>query len=132
MKMYQALAHVAMALNNPSLTKTALNYQTQRLDQLVKLLPSGSGFDAGTEFLTVASGSKKLIFKTAYHHMDEHGGYCGWTEHEVIVTPCLDHTGIDMRVTKKDKNNIKEYILEVFFSALQEEAPEYRMFEETA
>lgn len=125
MKMFQALANVAISLNNPSLTASALDYQTQRLDQLVKLLPSGAGFDAGTEFVTVCSGSKRLHFKTAFHHMDEHGGYTGWSEHEVIVTPCLDHTGIEIRVTGKNVNNIKEFILDTFYNALQEDAPKY-------
>lgn len=131
MKMYEALANVAISLNNPSLAASALDYQTQRLDQLVKLLPSGSGFDAGTEFLNVISGDKRLHFKTAFHHMDDAGGYVEWSEHEVIVTPTLSTPGFDIRVTITGKNRsrrakeIKEHIADVFYDALKDEAPKY-------
>lgn len=129
MKMYEALANVAIALMNPSLKTTALDYQTQRYDQLVKLLPSGSGFDAGTEFVSVRSGDNRLVFKTAFHHMDDHGGYTGWTEHEVIVTACLGTPGIHIRVTGKNMREIKEFIADVFYDAMTEEAPAYPMKE---
>jgi len=123
MKMYQALANVAMALNNPALKGRGLDIQTQYFDQLVKRLPSGAGFDAGTEFVSNISGSKRLHFRTAFHHHD-YTGYVGWTEHEVIVTPCLDSTMINIRITGKNKHDIKDYIFEVFYTMLTEEAPE--------
>jgi hypothetical protein len=47
--------------------------------------------------------------------MDEHGCYDGWTHHKVIVKASL-WAGIDIRVTGRDRNQIKEYIAEQFNS----------------
>jgi len=44
--------------------------------------------------------------------MDESGGYGGWTEHYVTVTPTF--TGIDIKVSGKNRNEIKDYIAEAF------------------
>jgi hypothetical protein len=70
------------------------------------------------------STPEKLVFNTAFHHMDEAGGYDGWTEHQVIVTPSLE-MGYSIRVTGRDKEEIKEYIAEMFSAALDEEILEY-------
>ena len=53
--------------------------------------------------------------------MDEHGGYDGWTEHKIIVTPSLVY-GFELRVTGKDRNDIKDYIAEVMHGALSVKA----------
>lgn len=52
--------------------------------------------------------------------MNEAGFYDGWTEHKVIVTPSL---GSDyyMKVTGKDRNQVKDYIGDRFYHALDEE-----------
>jgi hypothetical protein len=75
--------------------------------------PSGSGFDSGTEIDFDASTPERLVFSTSFHHMTEHGYYNGWTEHSVIVTPSLAH-GFNLRVTGRDRNDIKDYIEELF------------------
>ncbi len=81
--------------------------------------PRGSGIDNGT-FLGETSSKKKLVFVTAFHHMDEHGGYDGWTEHRVVVTP--EFQGFSLRVTGCDRNGIKDYLGELFHSWLSSEA----------
>jgi hypothetical protein len=86
-------------------------------DELPNHLPSGSGFDRGTFFDIEASEPKRLVFNTAFHHMNDGGYYDGWTEHSVIVTPCLVH-GFTMRITGRDRNGIKEYIAQAMESAL--------------
>lgn len=45
--------------------------------------------------------------------------YDGWTDHTVIVTPSL-RSGFDIRITGRDRNQTKEYLYEVFDSALRE------------
>lgn len=82
-----------------------------RIKEIMEGAPRGSGFDAGTE-LNDKSTTKKLIFNTSYHHMDEAGFYDGWTDHKVIITPSFD--GMDIKVTGKDYNYIKDYIGDVF------------------
>ena len=89
--------------------------------ELANLLPSGSGFDCGTKLDIEASKPNRLVFITSFHHMDEHGGYDGWTEHKIIVTPSLVY-GFELRVTGKDRNDIKDYIAEVMHGALSVKA----------
>lgn len=119
-KVYKALANVARVLNGSHGTQssmTALDFQTQMMDKLVKLAPSGSGFDSGTQFLSDESSDNKLVFETSFHHMDEHGGYCGWSDHRVIVKPSLLFE-IELRITGKNKNGIKDHIYQVFHDYL--------------
>lgn len=99
----------AKAANN----KEWENNHRYALDQLFTDLPSGSGIDGGTSFAWEASTPDKLIFITSFHHMDEHGGYDGWTEHKVVVTPSL-YFGYRMHITGKNRNDIKEYLHSVF------------------
>jgi hypothetical protein len=80
-------------------------------------LPHGSGFDNGTKINFDLSSADRLVFDTSFHHMDEHGGYDGWTEHMVTVTPSLAHDFM-IRIGGKNRNDIKEYMHECFNTAL--------------
>jgi hypothetical protein len=102
--------------------------KTEELERVIKEhLPSGSGFDNGTTLDFSKSTPvidkfcriKKIVFSTSFHHMNEHGSYDGWTEHNVIITP--DWHGFHLRVTGKDKNGIKDYIADCFHNALMKE-----------
>ena len=82
--------------------------------------PSGSGFDAGTQLDKDGSTGERLVFTTAFHHMNENGLYDGWTNHKVIVTPSLE-MGCRIKITGRDRNEIKDYIGERFQSVLSKE-----------
>jgi hypothetical protein len=89
----------------------------RELEALIRdRMPGGSGFDNGTTLDDDATRTDKLVFRTAFHHMDESGGYDGWTEHTVIVTPAFG--GFDIRVTGRNRNDIKAYIADTFHHAL--------------
>jgi hypothetical protein len=60
------------------------------------------------------------VFKTSFHHMNTHGYYDGWTDHIVTVRPDM-MSGIRISITGKDRNQIKDYIHEVFYNWLTEE-----------
>lgn len=125
-KLYQA---ISLAINARENCITSKNEEWKdkheaRALQLVKdHMPSGSGIDSGTELDLDKSTSEKLVFTTSYHHMDENGMYDGWTDHTVTVQPSLAF-GIDMRISGRDRNGIKEYLYDTFHSALEEEVPE--------
>jgi hypothetical protein len=97
----------------------------ERIARLVRtLLPSGGGFDCGTKLCEEeCRDGERLVFSTEFHHMDDHGGHVGWTQHKVIVRPSLVF-GLDIRVSGRDGNGIKDYIAEMFYSALNAELPE--------
>jgi hypothetical protein len=82
-------------------------------------LPSGSGFDNGTH-LHESSEPERLVFACDFHHMNDGGMYDGWTEHNVVVKPSLVY-GLDIKVTGRDRNEIKDYIAETFQHALTED-----------
>jgi hypothetical protein len=80
-------------------------------------LPSGSGFDSGTRIDWSRSRPERIVFATAFHHMDENGFYDGWTEHSVTVRPSLAHV-FTVTVSGKDRNGIRDYIADAFRDAL--------------
>lgn len=81
---------------------------------LSDILPHGSGFDRGCTLNEEESNRDKLVFNVSFHHMDDHGYYDGWTDHNVIVTPEFI-SGFRLRVTGRNKRDIKTYIAEQFY-----------------
>jgi len=79
-------------------------------------LPSGSGIDSGCAIDVDASDSRKIFIDTSYHHMNDGGYYDGWTEHRITVSPSFD--GIDIKISGRDRNQIKDYLHDVFYTAL--------------
>lgn len=101
-------------------------FVTQRdreIKHLLSLLPSGSGWDMGTRFAS-RSTRNRIVLYGSWHHMDENGFYCGWTDHKIIITPSLAN-GFNLRVTGKDRNDIKSYLHELFNHALRQLVDEY-------
>ena len=121
-KVYQAIARRVDALR--SCNDEWIIKHTECIDSLVReRFPSGSGFDCGTQFdiaAHVESPIDRLVFDTAFHHMNENGYYDGWTDHKVIIRPSL-RDGFTLSVTGRDRNGIKEYIADVFHAVLDSE-----------
>jgi hypothetical protein len=93
----------------------------ERIESLVRrYMPSGSGFDTGTHLDLGASDGERLVFFTSFHHMNEAGYYDGWTDHAVRVYPDLAD-GYRLVIGGRDRNGIKEWIVEVFDAALRQE-----------
>jgi hypothetical protein len=93
------------------------------IQDIMETAPSGSGFDSGTELAIDESGRDRLTFYTAFHHMDEYGGYDGWTDHRVVVKADLV-SDCAVRVSGRDRNEIKDYIAETFHYWLSEDIDE--------
>ncbi len=126
MKVYQSLARACGALHRceqSGNTEWQTKWENQILEQLEDF-PSGSGFDNGTKIDLEASNDEILVFHTAFHHMNDNGMYDGWTEHTVTVTPSL---GLDfhLKISGRDRNDIKEYISECFSTVLNAAGQEH-------
>jgi hypothetical protein len=117
MKLYCQFAHCLAAIHNCRKAGN-LEWEGRHQEAIYTLLrnhmPSGSGFDNGTRFNWDSSTPERLVFDTAFHHMDVHGGYAGWTVHTVIITPSLLF-GVNIRVTGRNCGGIKDYIGEIFY-----------------
>lgn len=60
----------------------------------------------------------KIVLTMSYHHMDEGGYYDGWTDHTITITPSFD--GIDIAIGGRNRNDIKDYLHEVYYYALRD------------
>jgi len=118
----QTLARLLIAIDNCQ--RTGNDYgriHAENLDTIVRnFLPSGSGWDNGTTLDRERSTPEKLVFVGAFHHMNEHGYYNGWTEHTIDVTASLAF-GLNLRVTGRNRNDIKDYLAEMFQYAITRE-----------
>lgn len=114
--LYRLIAHCLIAVGNCQRTG---NHEWEvihheRIERFVsRYLPSGGGFDAGTSLDFEKSRPDRLVFSTSFHHMNDHGYYDGWTEHQVIVTPSLAY-GFELRITGRNRGDIKELIEQTF------------------
>lgn len=109
MKLYQAIAQNWRLLDHdqPTIREAAAARQVRILDRL----PKGSGFDNGTHI--EKCDSQTLVLRTAFHHMDTHGNYCGWSGHKIQVKADL-LTGVTVHVGGVNRRGIKEFIGDTF------------------
>lgn len=131
MKVYQKLASKLIALENCVKSNNSEWEQKHNdaIDAIVKTGPSGSGWDLGTKLMRDSSNDSKLVFHGGYHHMNDGGMYDGWTEHTIIVKPSLAF-GITLRVTGHDRNDIKDYLTELFDCWLNSEVTDNLPYKE--
>lgn len=101
----------------------------REIDRLVDLLPSGSGVDNGTSIDLDRSKPDRIVLTCSFHHMNDVGMYDGWTDHEIIVTPSLGFE-YEIRVTGRNRNEIKDYLSDLYREALREMVDEYAKAEQ--
>jgi hypothetical protein len=127
MKLYQLIAETV------AWKPTAGDWQDNReklLHYIEKsLLPSGSGIDCGTKI--DRHGLKTSTFRlfVEFHHMDENGSYDGWTVNNVTVRPSMVY-GFTLHIGGRDKNQIKDYLGEVYDACLREEVDDEKLKKE--
>lgn len=117
-EVYKAIAIALQAFRNCERSPAHADWLAQhkaRIDWLVaQYMPSGSGFDNGTRLDFTRSQPDRLVFTTAFHHMNDAGFYDGWTEHSVSVVPSFDDGVRIASISGRDRNDIKDYIADLF------------------
>lgn len=83
-------------------TREAVASSLDSLDTLADMLPSGSGIDCGTKIDLENSTETCVVLALDYHHMDDNGFYCGWSSHQITITPAFDGTALDIECTSND------------------------------
>lgn len=116
MKLFQLFSHCVAVMQDPGSNPDLQDLYEERLEKLEKLLPSGSGFDAGTHLLLDESTADKLVFEADFHHRNENR-YTGWTSHIVYFSVDDKRTS----VTGPDKAGIIEYIKDTFHDRMMKE-----------
>jgi hypothetical protein len=124
-KLYQEIAVIIAARINciKSNNHEWITKHEDRLKELIDLLPHGSGLDGENIINLDKSTSENIVIETSFHHMDENGMYDGWTEHNIIITPSLQH-GFILKISGENKNDIKTYLYNIFAMALNEDIKE--------
>ena len=119
-QLYQQIARTIEARLNCIERNNPFRFEHEdTLESMNDLLPSGSGIDNGTKIDLDASKPDRLVFNFSYHHMNDGGMYDGWTDHQLIVTPSLSF-GFACRITGPNRNDVKDYLHEVYSSAMSE------------
>jgi hypothetical protein len=123
----QALAKtVGSRINciNSGNTRWLDNHEYKIENTLMEKLPSGSGIDNGNELDYDKSTGEKLVINSAFHTMDDNGGYDGWVDFRVVVTASL-RFGFDTNIIGNFSSNknaqaqgLKEYLHEIYDYAL--------------
>jgi len=127
MKTYQTIATSIQAKENcaDNSNNEWFDKWDDRIESIMKTVPSGSGFDAGTTIHLSSmvfdkfNHTDRLCFSTSFHHMNENGFYDGWTEHIITIRP--DWNDFDIKISGRNKNDIKDYICEIFSDWLSSE-----------
>ena len=120
-KLYRKIARTLQAIENCRASNNAewLEKHQATLTAYDAALPSGSGIDNGSHILP-DSKPDRIRISADFHHMDDAGGYDGWTEHVVIVKPTL-LSDFDLSITGRNRNSIKEYLHDVYAEDLAQE-----------
>ena len=118
--LYRVLADLVTARANcrKSANNEWLHRHGEKLTELCNdMLPSGSGIDNGTRLEEDAcKDGARLVFTLSFHHMNDAGMYDGWTDHVATVTPSFQ--GIDIAISGRNRNDIKDYLYETLHFAL--------------
>lgn len=124
----EALVSAQVALDNckkgnanyPDLNQEWIGKWSERIKRLCDLLPSGSGIDTGTSVVEISTN--KVVLACSFHHMNEHGSYNGWTDHTITIRPDFLYK-LDIKISGKDRNEIKDYLHDVYYTALTSLVP---------
>ena len=138
MKLYKYLAKNINWYNGirQGNTKNDKIIETKYIDQAfdniknaIDMLPHGSGIDGTNTIDFDKSNDSKIIIQSSYHCMDEYGGYDGWIDFSVIITPSLEND-FDLYIVGyfSDRHSkyahVKDYLEDIFQYALDEDIPE--------
>ena len=121
MKLYKKIAN---AIGWTALTDEFKIKKMDELDELSNLLPSGSGIDSGCTIDEEKSTKNKIVIHSSFHHMDENGFYCGWSEFTVTAIPDFMNY-FNLKIVGNNAiypafSDIKDYLYELFRESLNE------------
>jgi hypothetical protein len=101
-----------------------LNKHADAVERMCKdVLPSGSGIDSGCTIDLDECTEEKIVIHASFHHMNDGGMYDGWTEHTITARPSFIGQ-VDLTITGRNRNDIKDCLSETFHHVLTEQIEE--------
>ena len=124
MELYKKLARTIDARNN-CIKNNNQEWQDRHEDtiqQLIEMLPHGSGLDGTWKIDIGQSGDQKIILYMSYHAMDENGFYDGWINFMLTIKPSLMF-GFNLNIKGNfgKYQGIKDYLYDALESAIRQE-----------
>lgn len=119
----RSIEHYHRVKNNVQFTQ-AFENTCGKLERIEQILPSGSGIDAGCRIDIDNSNEKRIVITFGYHFMNDAGYYDGWEDYKLILTPSLTND-FDIRITGKNRREIKDYLYELFDYELRQQIARY-------
>ena len=119
MKLYKEIANFT---GWTPLTNEFKIKKMNELDELSNLLPSGSGIDSGCTIDEEKSTKNRIVIHSSFHHMDENGFYCGWSEFTVTAIPDFMND-FNLKIVGNNAiypafSDTKDYLYELFWESL--------------
>ncbi len=130
-KVYQVIANklnASLMLAKNNIQNEWSEKHPEDIEKIVnEYMPSGSGFNTGTNFSFEKSNPEKLIFESEYEYMNNNGMYAGSIPFTVTVKPSLIGE-IDVTVSGRFSKlptylgeDLKDCIVETFNNCLNKE-----------
>jgi len=120
-KLYQELASTIDARTRCGNRENTewFDRHTDRIQELLDMLPHGSGLDGEWSIDYDLSHLNKLVINMSYHAMNDAGYYDGWIDFTLIVLPSLTNE-INLHIRGKfgKYSDIKDYLYEITNYAL--------------
>jgi len=126
-KLYAEIASMVQARENcqESRNEEWFDRHTDRLRFIERnCLPSGSGIDSGCQIDLGRSKPDRVILTLGFHHVNQDGYYDEWTHHDVVITPSLQF-GYNLRITGRNRNDIKNCLHDTLSVCLDGSYTEY-------
>lgn len=112
-KLYQAIASTVGAYHRCVASgNTFAEKHLEAINTFEDMLPHGSGIDNGTKIDLDRTNDDKITLTFGYHHMDDNGMYCGWTDYKAVITPSFN--GFHLQILGQNINFIKDYLHDTF------------------
>lgn len=124
--LYQVLAQKLAWV--PPMDSQFVAQREREIARLKSYLPSGAGWDEGTSIDFDPEVPDRIHLSGSFHHMTKGGVYDGWTTHTITVTPSLAY-GFELRISGRNRNDIKDYLHDLFDYALRQDVPEWEKME---
>lgn len=127
MKLYAAIAH-AMHLRDidENIRQEWRDRAEERLERCIDMLPHGRGFDVTPEPSHEGDPLRHYTISGSYHKMDEHGGYDGWADFEIVVKAKMNLVNPwEVTISISDaEEDLRNYVVDTYAEALDQEFSE--------
>jgi hypothetical protein len=118
MKVYEKMASLLAEYNKYIGENEQKRMLRRAIEEFVaEYMPKGGGWKDGTSIDLTESNDSEIVLRGTYYHVISYGNYGAPTEHKILIDASLSR-GFKVKVTGRDKNDVKDELYERFVGAL--------------